>query len=291
MKLELDKPIMKSPKVGKSKLACIENFVDIPMSLKRKMYFAELALKEYYPERNSRLLPEIDIVKYQKKEEKDGHKRLYGRPDVSLKIEDTDLTYMSVIDYLRGRVAGVNVVNENLILIRGNTSLSSNVDLNPLILIDGVPSSFDLLRFMPMADIDKVEVLKSSAKAVIYGSRGANGVISILTRTGINANPHSYPLLHSAALERIKGFSTVKEFYSPKYTPESIYSPVPDYRTTLYWDPNVDMEKGGATVNFHTSDNVGNYKIIVEGITENGEICVGSANFAVDHKNELLGDK
>jgi len=51
------------------------------------------------------------------------------------------------------------------------------------VVVDGHPIS-DGLAFVNMADVESVEVLKDAASSAIYGSRGANGVIMITTKSG-----------------------------------------------------------------------------------------------------------
>ena len=85
-------------------------------------------------------------------------------------------TYSSVYDYLRGRVPGVMVTQDNRIIIRGIGTNSDATD--PLILVDGVEMS-DLSGINP-ADVKSVDVIKDGSSA-IYGMQGANGVIIIKT--------------------------------------------------------------------------------------------------------------
>ncbi len=92
-------------------------------------------------------------------------------------------------DMLKGRVSGV-YVNETSgglsIRIRGVTSPSGNNE--PLYVIDGVPtfpSRGGVIAGLSPFDIDTIEVLKGGA-AAIYGSRGANGVILINTKRGLD---------------------------------------------------------------------------------------------------------
>lgn len=62
---------------------------------------------------------------------------------------------------------------------------------------------------------------------------------------------------------------------------------MPDYRTTLYWNPEVILQNNEAEVSFFTCDNLSEYTIFIEGITGNGKACIGSAGFMVDTKNNL----
>lgn len=89
---------------------------------------------------------------------------------------------------LAGEVAGVRVINTSgqpgtvsTIRIRGFGSVNGNRD--PLYVLDGVPFTGGLNSVNP-ADIESVTVLKDAAATAIYGSRGANGVILINTKSG-----------------------------------------------------------------------------------------------------------
>ena len=109
----------------------------------------------------------------------------------SVKAEKlTDIPANSIDGLLQGRVAGVQVVNSSqapgassTVRIRGNSSLNgSNA---PLVVIDGFPwgDAGDLKQINPQ-DIVSMEVLKDASASAIYGSRGANGVMIITTKSG-----------------------------------------------------------------------------------------------------------
>ncbi|MBV8328798.1 SusC/RagA family TonB-linked outer membrane protein [Chryseobacterium sp.] len=106
---------------------------------------------------------------------------------------------VSVDNILQGTVAGL-MSNANsgqpgastITLIRGISSLTSGND--PLYIIDGVPvqsgdisgalTTQNALSLINPADIQDVQVLKDGVATAIYGSRGANGVILITTKSG-----------------------------------------------------------------------------------------------------------
>ncbi|WP_317172640.1 SusC/RagA family TonB-linked outer membrane protein [Hymenobacter polaris] len=107
---------------------------------------------------------------------------------------------------LQGRAAGVNVTTPNgllnnppVIRIRGINSI--NLSSQPLIVIDGVPTStgnnsqLNAVPNNPLAninpqDIENVEVLKDAASTAIYGSRATNGVILVTTKHGRQGQSH-----------------------------------------------------------------------------------------------------
>ena len=109
-------------------------------------------------------------------------------------------------------------------------------------------------------------------------------MLAIYTKKGEAPVIQDYELV-GAITKKIVGFSFRREFYSPQYTPENMDSPEPDHRITLYWNPEVITENGRATLSFYTADDLGYFRIIVEGLTDHGKICLGAARFMVDKKN------
>lgn len=93
----------------------------------------------------------------------------------------------SVADALTGRLAGVQVSSaegspdaEISIRIRGNGSLTQ--DSSPLIIVDGFP--VNSMSDISPTNIESISVLKDASSTAIYGSRGANGVVIITTKSG-----------------------------------------------------------------------------------------------------------
>lgn len=89
-------------------------------------------------------------------------------------------------------VAGVNVDangganSEPAFSIRGQTSLSASG--KPLIVIDGIIFNGSLAS-INMNDVEHIDILKDASAAAVYGSRSANGVILITTKSGKNQKP------------------------------------------------------------------------------------------------------
>ena len=104
-------------------------------------------------------------------------------------------------DMLMGKVAGVSVASStgqpgssSSIRIRGGSSLSAKND--PLVVIDGVimgnsaPDGLsNPLSTINPSDIESFTVLKDASATAIYGSRGANGVVLITTKSGMEGKP------------------------------------------------------------------------------------------------------
>ncbi len=99
----------------------------------------------------------------------------------SVKPDEKEMVYSNMYDYLRGRVAGVQVFPDNSIRIRGINSINSSTE--PLLVVDGaVVTNLDAIN---PHDVYSVDVLKDASSS-IYGVRGANGVIIITTKSGRN---------------------------------------------------------------------------------------------------------
>lgn len=145
---------------------------------------------------------------------------------------------------LQGRASGVMVTRAAgapggsvRIRIRGNNSLTGSND--PLYVVDGfVGADFNDVN---ADDIASVQVLKDAAATAIYGSRGANGVIIITTKTGEKGQMKldfmtrlssskvvkRYPIMHAADFARIvnergKALSADPSAYKPVFSDSQI---------------------------------------------------------------------
>jgi TonB-dependent starch-binding outer membrane protein SusC len=106
-----------------------------------------------------------------------------------------EMPVVSVEQAVSGRLAGVQVQQTSgqpgsgiSVRVRGVTSVAGGNE--PLYVIDGLPQFNDDVRganglaTINPSDIESIEVLKDASATAIYGSRGANGVVMITTRSG-----------------------------------------------------------------------------------------------------------
>src|SRR5438876_427300 len=95
---------------------------------------------------------------------------------------------------IQGKVPGAEIVSASgrpgaqpAVLLRGPTSLNGQGrGQDPLYIVDGIIVNGGLPDINP-EDIDNVEVVKGAAAASLYGSRAANGVINITTKSARRA--------------------------------------------------------------------------------------------------------
>ncbi|WP_353169889.1 SusC/RagA family TonB-linked outer membrane protein [Flavobacterium sp.] len=96
----------------------------------------------------------------------------------------------SVLASLQGTAPGLTIISSSGSpgsakfdgFIRGASSINGNTD--PLIVIDGIPSTSNQFRNLNQNEIESVTVLRDAAGTSIYGNKGANGVILIKTFSG-----------------------------------------------------------------------------------------------------------
>ena len=261
-------------------LNLLKSFEDISLSYYRLHYLNEMELNEFTPERDTRLIKEVK-VSATKPEESDGHLRLYSTPSEfnSIKVDPRDYYLLNIFEYAKsGKIPGARVIGNSIIIRRAPASFA----------VDMIGVSNEVMSAIPMSVIDKIEILKQPTETAVFGFYGGNSVISVLTKKG-GPNEYIQREIPGTIMEKIKGFEPFREFYSPEYTDENILSEKPDYRTTLYWNPEIILVNGEAEVSFFTCDNLSRYKIIVEGMTAYGKICLGTAEFAVsEHRTGLL---
>jgi len=96
----------------------------------------------------------------------------------------------SALDALQGQVAGMSVLTSSG--EAGDNAVSMNIhgigslgaSSTPLYVVDGIPSSSRTVMAMNPNDIKSVSVLKDASATSIYGSRAANGVVYVTTKSG-----------------------------------------------------------------------------------------------------------
>jgi len=232
---------------------------------------------------DNKVLDEVVVVGYQEVRKRD----LTGSV---AKADITSLTSTPVSSFdqtLGGRLAGVNVSsNEGMpggsmnIVIRGNNSLTQ--ENSPLYVIDGFPvEDPSIASSINPSDIASIDVLKDASASAIYGARGANGFIIIVTKSGKVGKPKVHydgslgwqsvtkkiPMMNAyqfVALQNEMYPKIVEKSYLSLYDGKQWtlddYKNVPQYdwqdmifRTAAVQNHNVSMNGGSKTVRYNSS--------------------------------------
>lgn len=136
----------------------------------------------------------------------------------AIKVDEkiTGRSLSNVSSGLQGLLPGLQVAqttsmagrNSASLMIRG---LGTVNNASPLVVVDGMPD-VDINR-INFADIESISVLKDAASASIYGSRAANGVILITTKTGKGADRTAINFNSSFALEQpTRGYDFMADY-------------------------------------------------------------------------------
>jgi hypothetical protein len=162
----------------------------------------------------------------------------------------------------------------------------------PMILLDyvPVPELGNLLSVSPLM-IDHVDVVN---RIYVRGAITYGGIVSFISRRGDRAGTG---IPAGSAFISFSGLSEPQETGSPDYE-EALPGQgmpgqgmpgqgmpdqgMPDLRTTLYWAARYEVtpENGGSFA-FYTSDETGEYTVMVRGMTSDGKILTGSCKFTV----------
>lgn len=134
----------------------------------------------------------------------------------SVKAEDFTVGKIGdAADLIKGKIAGLSISkgsgdpnHGSTIRLRGVISLEGSS--TPLVLIDGIEGNLGTVAPENIASID---VLKDASAAAIYGTRGANGVILITTKSG---NRGAGTVANYAAYTSLSMFGKTLDFYGPE---------------------------------------------------------------------------
>ncbi|MBX2895860.1 MAG: carboxypeptidase-like regulatory domain-containing protein [Cyclobacteriaceae bacterium] len=227
--------------------------------------------------------------------------KIFGKPDHVVKGEtlvNSGASNLAVA--LQGKVPGMIITptvgargTTYKIFIRGVSSVLLSKE--PLVLIDGVPvggsseattkrdengnitelgelgdTAGDRLNIIDPNMIDRIEV--TTRVNSLYGDAGRNGVIAIFTKAGATKRSHLIDL-KTVDVHKVSGYSSPHEFKSPDFSNLTTNKEKPDYRSTIYWNPNLktDDTSGTCSVSCFAADLPGRYRVVVEGITQSGK--------------------
>ncbi len=236
--------------------------------------------------------------------------------------EINKLVTSNVTSALQGRTPGVEVLQNGgeaggdvSILIRGAGTFGST---EPLYIVDGAVSNNGINSLNP-SDISSIEILKDGSAAAIYGSRAANGVVLVTTKSGksgktvvdINGS-FSYQtptkMLDFMNAEQWRGFANMVADNSPAFdrAPQNVNPTNPNmstdwqdlyYQNAAMWNLSAAISGGGENSTFSTSigytnqdgiiihSNYEKYNARVNGTYKKGRFTI-SENLSLAHTSK-----
>lgn len=151
-----------------------------------------------------------------------------------------------------------------------------------IVLIDGVfiPNHEEIREF-DARRIEKISLIRDQFR---LGGNDYQGIVSVETFTGdfledYNNKRNTLIILFDKPIAKKNYF---KQTYSEE---ENSVSRIPDYRTLLFWQPQLIVDGGSYEIDFFTSDVEGEYEIIFNGFTSYGKPLTIKKDFVVSNSN------
>lgn len=165
--------------------------------------------------------------------------------------------------------------------IRYNTDQTDasvfRADLPIILILDGniIEDHNELFYYNPKK-IKSILVVKDKyfLNKNLYG-----GIIAVETFKG----DYQEKITNNDSSKKIQllNFFAKKRYYQPDYENDDL-SHTPDYRHQLYWNPNVNISKPETLITFYTSDNTGDFEVVLEGYNKNGDFISLKDDFVVE---------
>src|SRR5690606_35143196 len=189
---------------------------------------------------------------------KSGNARIFAVEDDVLAMGS-----MTVLNYLQGRVPGLQI----LVAGGGQANMSWRGGV-PALYLNEMQSDVQIVQSIPMSDVALIKVFPPPFFG--GGSSGSGGAIAVYTKKGKEVQGDFKGL----DFAKIPGYSPVKQFYSPDYSTYDIEHSQPDLRSTLYWNPFIVTDKNNKRIilNFYNNDVTKRFRIVIEGISEDGRL-------------------
>ena len=147
-------------------------------------------------------------------------------------------------------------------------NMDDKTELMPAVYVNGTQMDMGVIDAYPMSEVLSVSYL-DKFESMAAGMGSETGAI-ILHVKDINAREKF--LINSMTEVVVPGYAAPMEFYAPDYSVENDKSKR-DNRTTIAWVPTLQSSSSGdAIVSFWTADRQSDYRVVIEGITAEGEL-------------------
>jgi hypothetical protein len=174
-------------------------------------------------------------------------------------------------DYMRYRIPGMIVANGRFVVKAHDLFKLKDTLIPILTFIDEVElddqTAGDAVQLLNMLDVAYVKYI--TGIAIGAGFSTTTGAIYIYTKRGNEKGPPAKGL----PFVYMKGYNSPKEFISPDYRDKDLLKE-PDLRTTLYWNPNIILDKinNKVKIEYYNNDVSKKLLLTIEGVNEKGKL-------------------
>jgi hypothetical protein len=203
----------------------------------------------------------------------------YFTPDASYILDDYT-RFIVMEEVMREYIAGVNVRKNKDGFHFMVIDIEKNIiyEDNPLMLLDGVPV-FDADEIIALDPL-KIQRIQTVNRRFGKGIIDCQGIVNYATYKG---NLTGYTLHPGVLVFKYDGVQVPKQIPDIQYTTAAdMESRIPDFRTTLYWNGSLSIDKSQKTTSGgYTSDATGDFKITINALTANGKVISIQDGFQV----------
>jgi len=203
-------------------------------------------------------------------------------------IRSSNIQLFSSMNSLQGVAAGVVVTNKSIdptippkiVFSQAKSLVSGN--RSPLVVVNGFTLSPSISRHFINTEkfspdiLQEISFMDSPIARLHYGSIGNNGIIFLETKSRISFDSYSYHKKKGKyqGVVLIPGkFSIVRDVYQLPERKESMMGTRKELGQLVYWNPEVITDdEGFVELTFHLNDQISNFRIVAEGISNNGRI-------------------
>ncbi|MDD4032627.1 MAG: hypothetical protein PHS48_05205, partial [Bacteroidales bacterium] len=279
----------KAPEVLFNQVKSIEKADSVIRFIVEKNISRKNAEESFLLSEGTILLEEVIVKGYKMTPERKKVAERYGNPklvidgdDILAKEEKWSFGLYSVLMYNFPQIKIQRSMNGIL-----HPVVREGQDIITLVVIDGIPvqiHDYPLIPNIPPSEVmsfEAIENVKDALNILVEVSPRINvkelkgfevDIVAIYTKDGkgLFGAGRSEGIMKTA----IPVFSTPREFYTPKYQDLQPKDwKVPDLRALVYWNPTLKTDSlGKASTDFYNADNTGDMQVIVEAISENGDI-------------------
>ncbi len=198
----------------------------------------------------------------------------------------------TAMDILRSRMPNVIIrgIGASMQPILTYNTTIRYPNLNPLIMLDGLPINIYELRALPAYRVKKAEVYKGTQEYLKAGRKPdeamRGGVLEFTTRTEEEILEYFRMIGDKDVKSLPGGFYKSRDFFAPRYGGDIPDNPVPDKRMLIHWAPMVTTNaEGKAQLSFFNADLATTIDIEVQGLSLKGQVGVGKHSYQVKQRS------
>ncbi|GAB5554257.1 MAG: Plug domain-containing protein [Saprospiraceae bacterium] len=193
-------------------------------------------------------------------------------------VANKGLGYPDYYEFVGATVPGVNIdrsdpSNKKFVLPNANIRITQGIQ-PAIMVIDGLVvdvAAGNTPPFFQTIDIEFIDVIRPTQAQVLFGEYAIGGaVVFTLREEAARIGDQSAAKLKGTVSLSYPGYYQAREFFLPDYSKKPKVNPKPDLRTTIYWNPQLQLDDNSKPIKFYTGEKSGIYVIQVEGITDDG---------------------